>query len=208
MREVIKRGVLLSAAFILSMLIFSGCTQVQELSVITDSAIKITDKGVVTSYLVDDFDKAYYDLAELEQMVMDEVNQYMNFGSSDGKSISVEAVELLEENSSKAMVALKYDSVDLYKDFNGVELFYGTVAQANEAGYDLDITMTDGVSDGVTIGKDQIYDMGKQYILIVEDKVRIICPKKIQYISEGAVLESDGSVNASQDGEYTYIIMK
>ena len=64
------------------------------------------------------------------------------------------------------------------------------------------------MKDGSTIDKMGIYEQGTKKILIAREKVRIYGPGKALYISTGATLNDDGSVDPSDTEDSTYIIMK
>lgn len=207
----LKKVVLLSACICLSAVLLTGCDQAQESAPITETTLSVLEKGAITYYLVEDFDRDYYSVTELNKMIQEEVQEYNNSlrrGTNGEASLRVDSVEQATDGSSKVVVKFVFDSPDTYKEYSGVDFFYGTVDQAREAGYRLDISMVDA-KDGVTaIGEKEISDSGNRHILITEDNARIICPKKVLYISEGAVLGSDGTVMAAQEEEYTYVITK
>ncbi len=210
--------------------LLGGCGQnkmPQDLSV---PAISVTGKGKVTAYIVEDFDKDYYDLAELETMVEDELSKFNDSRKSVEGEDAVAMVSLTESEGGLAEIALlnetsraaevsetrevpkvvlvlKFRDIACYKEYFGKDLFYGTVTQAQEAGYDLNVELT-SVKDGTTIGKSEIFGMGNSHILIVQDKVRIFGPGKAQYVTSKAAVKEDGSVEPSDTEDNTYIIMK
>jgi len=96
---------------------------------------------------------------------------------------SVESVEKNEE-TSKIKVVMTYDSPDDYKKFNGKVLFYGTVKEAEKAGY----TLTDKLVDSERKAPDKniLKKYKNKHVIIVEDKTTIFVPYNIDYVSVGA----------------------
>ncbi|MDR2043889.1 MAG: hypothetical protein LBQ15_05890 [Clostridium sp.] len=188
----------------------SACGQGNISGTAVGSTLAVSKDGTVTSYLVADFDKDYYDISELRDMVLEEVREYNEQKAANGesaKTVRVESVEKTPDGTNQAVVRHVFDSPQAYRDFTGNELYYGTIARAYEQGYTLDVSMVD-VRDAAVIGKEEIAALGKWYLLIAEEKMELRCPKKIRYVNEGAVLNEDGTVSPSDEEGYTYIIMK
>jgi len=213
MKGKIKGGIRIITIFLFMTVYLTGCGMTEEMGAITESTIIVTDKGVVTSYLVEDFGgdllkrdiKIYYDMEELRAMLEQEV---ADFNRSAGNTVTIESVEAASNVSTNLVVALKFEKTEAYRDYSGLDLFYGTVEQAYAAGYNLDITLVSTKADGQTIGKSEILNMGSMHILIAEDMVQIICPKKAQYYSESMSHISDTRFDAADAEGLKYIIMK
>ncbi len=207
MRSKKYAGVIFCSILCLVML-FSGCGQVEVPQDLMVPAISVTGQGEVTAYIVEDFDKDYYDLAELRTMVEDELSKFNEIHKND---LGMEAVRLTSLTVAgevpKAVLVLIFRDTSCYKDYFGKDLFYGTVAQAQESGYDLDVELV-AVKDGKIIGKKEIFGMGSSRLLIVSDDVRIYGPGKPQYVTSKAAVNEDGSVEPSDTEDNTYIIMK
>lgn len=224
----IGRKIAVSLCGILCLItLLGGCGQSKVPSDLSVPAISVTGKGKVTAYIVEDFDKDYYDLAELETMVEDELSKFNESRKSAEGEDAVVMVSLTETESSiallgetsqavkmpetkevpKVVLVLTFRDITCYKEYFGKDLFYGTIAQAQEAGYDLNVELT-SVKDGTIIGKSEIFGMGNSHILIVQDKVRIFGPGKAQYVTSKAAVKEDGSVEPSDTEDNTYIIMK
>ncbi len=196
------------AVGIFATLAFVGCGQAKVPNEVDVTSIAIADDGAVTSYLVEVFDKDYYDISELTSMAITEAAEY-NTQKQFGEAVPVvvDKVEALEDGSRKVVVTHKYDSVDTFSDFNGSVLFYGTVQEAVDAGYDLDRALK-SVKDEETVLKEQLLANAEKHLVITDENARIYCPEKVSHISEGAVYESDGSVDTTQTDETVVILMK
>ena len=204
-----KAGVILCSILCLAMLLLGGCGQTEVPDTLSVPAISVTNKGKVTAYLIEDFDKDYYDLAELQALVTEELAEFNSSHKTAEGQDTVKMISLTEatDGSQTVKLVLEFRNIASYTEYTGMELFYGTVTQAYEAGCDLDKELT-SVKDGSTIDKMGIYEHGNKNILIAREKVRIYGPGKALYISTGAALNDDGSVDPSDTEDSTYIIMK
>ena len=133
----------LTTVLILTLFMIFGLTGCSEEVVIpvTKPTVEVTDQGDLIAYLVEDFDKDYYSLSELDAMVREEVDSFVKDHAlaeeSGQEGMSVVSVEMAQDGSKKVVVALKFDSCGIYSDYFGTEAFFGTVADAQESGYDL-----------------------------------------------------------------------
>lgn len=209
MRGKLKQAARLTALLSLCVIMLAGCGRSGAPAAITVPTISVSDKGAVTSYLVSDFDKDYYDIEELDSMAKEEAAQFNSSHNAvpDSPFVSVESVEMASDGSARAVVTMKFKDAESYGEFSGTTLYYGTIAQAHEEGYDLDVELV-SAKDGASIGRKEIYDMSTRHILILNEKVNVVCPKKPLYISKGAVIGSDGTVDLTQTEGSAYIILK
>ena len=188
--------------------LLAGCGQVKLPEEVDFPALAVSAKGEVTYWMAETFDKAYYDLAELEEMVNSEAEEFNQSHPKENgkKALSVESVAK-NAAGDKVVVKLLFDTIQDYRDYSGQELFYGTKEQAALEGY---LTQADLVSvkDGTQALVSDILEKGDRHLLIAEGNVRIYGPKKALYVSASAAVSQDGGVQASGTDEYTYIIMR
>lgn len=195
----------------LCVLFMTGCEQEKVYVPITANTIEITEDGSLIGYLVEDFDKEYYNVAELESMLRSELEVYntqkSNLAEGAGRvPITVDKVIMAEDGSAKVVVGLNFANADVYEDYMGKELFYGSVTQAVTAGYELEGKLA-AVKDNAAFGTKEIEKYGNKPILIVEDTVSIRTDKKVQYLSTNASLTEEGFVDGASE-ELKYIITK
>lgn len=193
---------------ILAVLMLAGCGEAKVPEVVSDTSLAVANDGTVTSYLVDKFDKEYYSISDLTAMAVGEAAEY-NTEHQSGETIplKVEKVEALSDGSNKVVVTHKYNSTETYEDYNEAVLFYGTVTEAVNAGYQMDIILK-GVKDGAIYTEEQLLQNADKHLLITDAKAVIYCPKRVAYISDGAVYHEDGSVDASQAEGIVFLLMK
>lgn len=190
----------------------TGCGQ-KEATVIpvTEPTIEVTADGQLIAYLVEKFDKEYYNLAELETMVRTEIADFVKAGAyvtEDGvEQASVESVAMAEDGSKKVVVALRFANSQIYSDYFDMQAFYGTVAEAMQAGYGLSAALT-SVEDGDVFTKEQADKNSKRHVLIIEDSVIVRCPTKVLYLGTNTTLTKEGFVDCTQDEGLKLVIMK
>ena len=210
MRKHIK---LLTTILILTLfMIFglAGCSE-KEVIPVTEPTVEITEDGELIAYLVEDFDKEYYDLGELETMVREEVADFVkdqDLAAEDGKEgMTVESVAMAADGSKKVVVALRFANSEIYADYFDVEAFFGTVSQAQKAGYGLSAALTD-VENGEIFTEEDVQKNSKRRILIIEGSVVVRCPKEVLYIGTNASLTEEGFVDCTESEGLKLIIMK
>ena len=210
-----KRAGIFAAVFfmLLQTHVLAGCGSEKDLDPVTN--LKIDKNGGVTSTIVEDFDRDFYTLDGLKDMIEAELASYDN---SANPAIILQSGELTE-SEDKVIITIFYASCKDYEAYNDVELFFGTIAQAQAAGYDLNVKMTDVAGKEEDIGKEELLAMQDFRILIVQQSAQvsqIVLPSKVLYFSEGAQLLNSTVVSLPQGedaqditwkGELTYIVI-
>ena len=183
---------------------------------INTSAIVLAADGSFTQCRVEALDREYYQLSELDSMIRQEVQDFVNQRggqNADGEPlVSVEEVSYLEEDSSQVMVALHFADSQVYEDYMAEvdqqphELFYGTLQQALERGYELGGVLLDA-KKGTVIAPEQLEKNADNLILVFEDELQIRCPSKVLYCSSNVSLTDAGYAQGTGEG-LKYILMK
>ncbi len=193
------------AGCVCTIILLAGCGSVKAPDVVKVTSIAVAQSGEVTSYLVESFDKDYYNITDLTTMAMSEASEYNAEHTENGViPIVVEKVELLEDNSDKVVVTHKFNNADSYTQYNEETLFYGTVSQAKAADYDLNAVYT-SVKDGTLLSKEQLEQQADKMILITDAKALFYLPGKVSHIS-GGIYNADGTVDTT-DAEDTVIVL-
>lgn len=191
------------------LLLLTGCGGTQMPDTIEETTLSVDEEGKITAYLVESFDKEYYDAEELKTMAVEEAAAY-NTDAEMGTvvPISVEGVELLE-SGNEVKVTYRYSDADTYELHTEGVLFYGTVTEALEAGYDMKDVSMSSVKDGEPVVPAWVaVEAADKHILITDQKAQIYSPYKVTHISVGAVCKEDGSVDTTQAEGEVYILMK
>lgn len=204
----------LMAAMMLSVVFLVGCSGVQLPEVIDSPTVSVGEDGQITYWLVGEFDKDYYVVSELSQMAIEEAkafNESWNgkITGSEGEiaPVTVANVEELANGKGTVVITYQFGNWEAYTDFNDTELFYGTVGEAALKGYSAKVTLK-SVKDDTTFTEEQIKQATDKYIIITDLKANIYCPGKIAYISQGAVVNEDGSIDTTAVDGLVYIMLK
>ena len=211
----------LTALAVLVLLVtqLSGCGQQVAAKTLKESTMVISTNGRLTVYLVGEFDKSYYDLDELAAMAEEEAAEFS--GTQNPAPVKVMSVDAA--GSSRAVVTYSFDSTDSYEEFIQDKLFYGTVEEALAQGYGSDVSLQN-VNDGFVMTGQELTQVQGKHLLVfcprqteisqvqeTEKHLIIYCPEQVEYLSRGAVLNQDGSVDVSwiEGTEYTpvYILL-
>ena len=214
-----KKRCALAGMFLLWALVLpglTGCGGEEESEGITN--LRISKDGAVTSSIVEDFGKSFYTLDTLQAMVNEEINTH---NAEHPNTVSLQGMELSEDTGG-VLVTLQYASCADYEDFNGVELFYGTPAEAEAAGYDLNMldgSFSDAEGSEVKLGREEILAIKNAKILVVRQSAqvsRISLPAKVLYVNGGSItggrtVELPGPEETGDiewQGGLTYVITK
>lgn len=177
-----KKAGLLLAAMTLFALTFTGCGAEEEEKPITGNAVVITEEGKLISYMVDSFDKDYYDAEELAAMAIREAEQFnTQFDYAEGEEMVIQGAEIWPENKMVALI-IEFANAESYAQYYGVEAFWGTANQAASAGWSLSGMLTDVKKDKV-LSDEKLEKYGEKMIFISDHEVDIRMPGKI--IAEG-----------------------
>ena len=174
-----KKTLLMTVAATTALLTMTGCGEKSR----EVTSVTIDKEGHISNVIYEEFDKDYYDVNELSDMASKEISEY-NAEYIDPR-ITLEGVEVTEE-SSLARVSMTYENSTDFSNFNDEDLFYGTIGEALEAGYQVSSELID--NNGVKIEGSFAADHPDRHIIITNDKSNIIAPFNIEYMSKGVTL--------------------
>ena len=168
-----------------------------------ESTIVVAKKGRISERIIENFDKDYYNLDELKSEFESLVSQYNeNIG---GEEIRLKKVEL---NGTLLTVDLDFTGPSDYENFTGERLFVGTVKDAYDNGYTMDVTLK-GVENGDKIEKVQIMGLSDKSIVILSEHVRVRTFDDIAYVSANVEVVGDNEARVlSESDGLAYIILK
>ncbi len=178
--KVNKKRVVLASAMTIAMLL-QGCGETP----ITTTTLSIDKDGGVVGTIVENFEESYYNLDELSDMASKEASSYNSDFLSD--KVFVDSAQKNEETGT-VTITMSYKSTSDYSHFNQVSLFYGTVQEALDKGYNVSSNLVD--TNGVPVGENGINDNLDKHIIISTDKSNIIAPYNVLYMSKGTELKS------------------
>lgn len=190
-----KSGVCVLAA----MFLLTACGE-ENLSVDTNT-LYIKKDGTVTEASFELFDKEYYDAAELQSFVEEEVKNY-NYRNVK-EAVTVDRVEVTDK---VAAAYLNYQSMDDYIAFNNADVFFGTVKEAMDAGYSFDTGFLKYDKEEAA-GILDVTAESSNMVLILDASVDVRIDGTICYISQNVQKKDKKNVSLTQGG-LSYIIYK
>ena len=190
-------AIVLAAAMMLGM---SACGA--EKSAVTETTIEARKNGTIVHTIVEEFTEEYYSFDELMEMITDSCT---NYNASAGKGrVVVESVELSEGILTAVM---KYKSADDYTAFNQVPLFTGTIQEAIDAGYNMNVRLYLADGGEFTIGKEELLEMKDRHLMILREEVFVRVWNDILYHSMNVMETSDPDrVLVLNDNTLTFLV--
>lgn len=212
-----RKGGALLAALGLGAVLLTGCGEDPPREPVVSPTIEVGREGELTLYQVEPFNQNYYRMEELTQAYQAEVASF-NLehrelrGESGQEPMSLGEVAMSSDGSGNVVAAITFCSGEAYETYMSQygmsrELFFGTVAEAQAAGYELEGALVDA-GNGTPVTGEALAKNQKRNILIFEDTVTVRCPGRILYRSPNVALTESGDADGSQDAGLKYIIIK
>ena len=148
MRHNITKKVISAMLSGVLMLSLAGCGKVAKLpETVVNTSLVVEKDGKVESYLVNTFDKDFYSLDGLTQMVQEEAEEFnAAHGDAAEPPMAVKAVQMLGDGAT-VQVVQEFTDTESYADYNEQELFYGTRVEALAEGISVDLGLV-SAADG------------------------------------------------------------
>ena len=202
MRKWAVMGVL--AVWICSMTACGGASGISNKEQVTSVSIK--KDGTIDSVIVEEFQQPYYTVDSLTSMILEDIQGFMK--EKPGTEVVLESCELYGDNQDYVKVTITYDSDSSYTDFNHEVFFAGTIQEAYEKGFDLDIKLTNPDKEDDIIGKQELLEMSEYHIVIMEENMRVKCFQEILYVSDGVECIDNRTVDMKQTQGYGVVVFK
>lgn len=104
------------------------------------------------------------------------------------------------------VVSFGFENAQAYTEYTGQPLFFGSPEEGlKEAGDGLPVLKN--VKDGTEATQESLMAQGGKLIAVGAGTV-VYCPYRVTHVSQGAVLNADGSVDALGAEGTVYILMR
>lgn len=185
------------AAAALGMMLLGGCEMLDQdtWEPQEPAAISIDKEGTITEIIQEKLDAAYYDAAELQNMVTSEVSDYNAQNGEDSVKVSK-----FEAADGSVKLTIEYASAKDYAQFNNVEFYYGSMINAQLEGYLFDVSykkVRDGVVEGSSVSGSEVIKELAEQVLIVRAPLEVHVPGNVLYTSTNAEVLASDVVNAT-----------
>jgi hypothetical protein len=197
------KKLILCAIMLLFILGTAGCSK-EDVKLtadnVTTNTILAKSNGVLQVATIEEFNKPYYNLNELEDFIANEVAVY-NKAAGEQK-VTIEDVKL---NDGKAVLLLTYSGMDQYANFNDAVAAYFN-GGVSEVPLDLPATLV-SEKNGSLASTQEIIGNNKLKILVMNEPYEIIVDGTIKYYSENATYVDDNKVQGATEG-MTIVVFK
>lgn len=182
--------------------LLSGCGK--EESAGDATRLELKKDGQIVHTIVEDFSQDYYNLEELKGNVEAQIAEYNTTAGND--RITLDSAEV-EEGIIRLVMTFR--SAENYSGFYRQALFCGTVKDAFNTGYDLDVQLHGIGEDNTVVGRQEILEMGGKHIVVVREAIQIKTFGNILYVSSGVEPLGNGrEVNVTDKENLSYIIFE
>lgn len=197
------KRVLICLISIISILLLAGCTK-KEIFITTDDitsdTILVKRDGSLFVAIVEDFDKSYYNLDELNEFVSKEVNAYNNKVGS--QEVTIEELGL---KNGKAVMILEYTKMAHYSAFNNMPAAYFSTDTENVA-LELPSQYVDTRKNAV-VDKSTAMKNTKNQVLVLYEPYEIIVEGDIRFYSDNATFIEESKVKSNSE-DMTVVIYR
>lgn len=197
------RKLLLCGILLLCLTSFAGCTKeelILSVENIETNTLLVKNNGMIQTATVEEFGKDYYNLNELSEFVMEEINSYNQ--ASGGENVIMDD---LERKDTKAIMILSYTGMKHYAEFNKVMAAYFN-GGIKEVPIELPGTLVN-VKKGSSANTTEIIQNEKYKVLVVEEPFDVVVDGNIQYHSDNAVIAEKNKLQSANEG-MTVIVFK
>lgn len=207
----IKQVLYMAAVVVL----LTGCGK----SVEEMTTIALQKDGTVEQTIIEAFDEESTDA--LQEMMLSKAAEYNQTVAGDG--VSVNKVEKTGDGSVR--VLMTYPSAEDFDGFMNMDVvavnpelrapfFYGTVEEAYEEGYNLDVQLLGVENENLLRGKEDLLLLGENKIIIYDSRMNLGAPVRIStqenllYSSENVTVSGKKQVEVSDTDELAYILLE
>lgn len=185
------------ALLLAASLLLTGCAGKDRIDTTTLSVLK---DGSLELLIVKEFQESLYSLEGLNDMILQEKGAY---NETAGKEAVV--LKSSEVKNDIVYVDMVFEDDQAYAGFSDGLLFNGTIGEAYDAGYGLEISLKSPES-GTVIGKEELMGIPEAHILILEENMNVRLPGKVLYVSDG-VTEAGRKREVSVAGDALHYIV-
>jgi hypothetical protein len=187
---------ILYTTLIFAFILLAGCSK-EEIFLTSEDVISNTlllkRDGTIYAAIVEDFDKGYYNITELNEFISSEVEAYnQKIGS---KEVTIEELNIKD---SKAVMILGYTKLEHYSAFNNIPAAYFSADTQNVA-LELPTQYIDSKSNK-TVDRAAAIKSNKNKVLVLYEPYEIIVEGDIKFYSDNVTyVENNKARSKSED---------
>lgn len=156
------------------------------------TTLEVNSDKSITFDEVEDFSESNYDKSELKDYTKDLISEYNDDSLTPGK-VKFGKVKVKDD---KAYLRTEYSDYSAYSAFTGNEVFIGTIAEAQIAGYDFQDTFVKVVDKqkGDAVSTEDVVADIDNMVVVFRANVDVMTPKDILFISGGSTEVKDNNL--------------
>lgn len=186
------------AVILVSAFLFVGYANIGATGKMNQSGLAVRKNGQVILYIVDSFDKGYYDIEELKKMVQEEADAYNGKSRSGGaEPVTVEEVSRVNGQEEKVRVVYRFRDGEAYSGFQGETLYYETLEQAIASRHVFSGAVLYGAGGEITLDEKNREKLKGKHVIVTEARTKISLPGEALYCSDGVKILPDGTADTS-----------
>lgn len=190
------KKIILYTTLIFAFILLAGCSK-EEIFLTSDDVVSNTlllkRDGTIYVAIVEDFDKGYYNLAELNEFISSEVEAYNQKVGS--KEVTIEELNI---KNSKAVMILGYTKLEHYSAFNNIPAAYFSADTQNVA-LELPTQYIDTKSNKA-VDRAAAMKSDKNKVLVLYEPYEIIVEGDIKFYSDNVTyVENNKARSKSED---------
>ncbi len=168
---------LIVLVILLAVFVFGSCGS--DYTKADTNTVYVLENGKIISTDVESFNEKTYKKSELQDYVKDVIDTYNK--ENENGSLKKKSLKVKDD---VATLVLEYANTEVYEGVNGVELFVGSVKEAQKAGYNFETTfakMSDGKAYTATaedFAKDEAYK-----VVIIKSNTKVVVPGEVCFVS-------------------------
>ena len=189
----------------LCLVMLFGCKRKVPVLTIEDvqaNTILVKNDGTVQAATVEAFGEKYYDLSELNDFIIKQMDAYNRKAEVDAISLGTESLVLKDGN---AVLVLNYANLEHYSKFNEVK----ATLLSRDAALSGDAELPEAyisADDGSFVSKEIALKNEKYKVLVINENTDVIVDGTIKYYTN-SVLVSKSKLQTAAEGE-TVVIYK
>lgn len=194
--------------------IFAAAAILLALTILTATACSLPTSADSTTITADEFGKVSETIVEARtgDFNEEELREFIEYEVASFNALHEAGAVTLESckvSGNSVRIKMNYLTWVYYSEFNHVNCFQGTLRQAEEEGYDLDLPFYD--SAGTEANADTLRERSNEWkVIIVEEPISVKVPDKILYASDNVTITGRLSADVNtvlseehQDSEYS-----
>lgn len=196
------RKIAVTAALCAGVMMMGGCSMLnleKKWKPQKSSAISVGKEGTITEYVSDTLDESYYSATELQSMIESEISDYNNKNGEN--SVSMKDFQV---NGKDVQLTMEYGKAEDYAQFNHTEFYYGSMINAQLAGYLFDVSykeVKNGVAGSASVSGTEVLKNMASEVIVVTAPVEVHVPGDVLYISDNAQILAADDVYASGESD-------